>query len=64
MHRRPRIPVTLTLSAQPPPQAESDAMLMAVDSLVGQAGRTGVVQVLNGSHGQKLQQRGWGRLPE
>lgn len=61
---RPPIPVTLTLPAQPPTPVEIDAILMTVDALVGQAGRTGVVQVLNGSRSQKVQQRGWDQLPE
>jgi len=37
--RRPRIPVTLVLPADPPTQDEIDAVLMATDSIIGRAGR-------------------------
>jgi superfamily II DNA helicase RecQ len=61
---RPPIPVTLTLPAEPPTPAEIDAILMAVDAIAGSAGRTGVVQILHGSHSQKVTERGWDQLPE
>ena len=38
-HGRPPIPVTLTLLAEPPAQAESDALLITVDALIGEAKR-------------------------
>ena len=59
--RRPPIPVTLLLPAEPPTQDKScpersrgiDAVLMATDSIIGQAGRVGVVLILNGSRSKK-----------
>jgi hypothetical protein len=40
--RRPPITVTLVLPAEPPAQEEIDAILMAADSIVGTAGRSGM----------------------
>ncbi len=37
--RRPPIPVTLVLPAEPPTQEEIDAILMAADGIVGRAQR-------------------------
>lgn len=48
-----RTPVTLVLPVNPLTQDESDAILMATGSIVGQAGWSGVVLILNGSHFKK-----------
>jgi hypothetical protein len=37
---------------------------MAADAVAGSVGRTGLVQILNGSRSQKLRDKGWDRLPE
>jgi hypothetical protein len=62
--RRPPIPVTLVLPAEPPTQDEIDAVLMATDSIIGQAGRSGVVLILNGSRSQKALSWEWDKLPD
>ena len=62
--RRPRIPVTLVLPAEPPTQDEIDAVLMATDSIIGRAGRSGVVLILNGSRSQKALGWEWDKLPD
>jgi hypothetical protein len=61
---RPRIPVTLVLPAEPPTPDEIDAVLMATDSIVGRAGRAGVVQILNGSRSKKVREWEWNLLPD
>ena len=60
--RRPRIPVTLTLPAEAPSQAEIDAILMVTDAIIGQAGRNGVCLILNGSRSQKVRAWEWDRF--
>jgi hypothetical protein len=45
--RRPPIPVTLTLPAEAPTPDEIDAILMATDAIIGQAGRNGVSLILS-----------------
>jgi hypothetical protein len=62
--RRPPIPVTLVLPAEPPTQDEIDSILMATDSITGQAGRSGVVLILNGSRSQKALEWEWDKLPD
>lgn len=62
--KRPRIPVNLTLPAEPPSEAEIDAVLMATDAIISQAGRNGVVLILNGSRSQKVKRWEWDKLPE
>jgi hypothetical protein len=62
--RRPNIPVTLTLPADAPSQAEIDAILMATDAIIGQAGRNGVGLILKGSRSQKAFDWAWDQLPE
>jgi len=62
--RRPPIPVTLVLPAEPPTQDEIDAILMATDSIIGEAGRSGVVLILNGSRSQKALGWEWDKLPD
>lgn len=62
--RRPRIPVTLVLPAEPPTQDEIDAILMATDSIIGRAGRSGVVLILNGSRSKKALSWEWDELPD
>lgn len=63
-HKRPPIPVHLSLPDEPPTQAEIDAILMATDSIIGNAGRAGVTLILNGSRSQKVQRHEWDKLPE
>ncbi|NHZ72553.1 MAG: hypothetical protein GWP17_05680 [Aquificales bacterium] len=62
--KRSPIPVTLTLPAEPPTQAEIDAILMATDAIIGVAGRAGVVLILNGSKSKKALRNEWDKLPE
>jgi hypothetical protein len=62
--RRAPIPVTLVLPAEPPTQEEIDAILMATDAIVGQAGRSGVTLILNGSRSKKALEWEWDRLPD
>jgi hypothetical protein len=62
--RRPPAPVTLVLPAEPPAQDEIDAILMATDSVIGQAGRSGVVLILNGSRSKKALGWEWDKLPD
>jgi hypothetical protein len=62
--RRPPIPVTLVLPAEPPTQEEIDAILMATDAIVGQAGRSGVTLILNGSRSKKALEWEWDKLPD
>ena len=62
--RKRRIPVTLTLPAEPPAPAEIDAILMATDAVIGSAGRAGVVLILNGSRSKKALRHEWDKLPE
>ena len=61
---RPNIPVTLTLPAEPPTQEEIDAVLMATDAIISQAGRNGVILILNGSRSQKVKRWEWDKLPD
>lgn len=61
--KRPPIPVHLSLPNEPPTQAEIDAILMATDSIIGDAGRAGVTLILNGSRSQKTLRHGWDKLP-
>ncbi len=63
-HRHPPIPVTLVLPAEPPTQDGIDAILMAADAIVGQAGRSGLTQILKGSRNQKVQEQGWDKLAD
>jgi hypothetical protein len=62
--RRPRDPVTLVLPADPPTQDEIDAVLMATDSIIGEAGRTGVTLILNGSRSKKALEWEWDQLDD
>lgn len=62
--KRPPVPVTLTLPAEPPAQEEIDAILMATDAIISQAGRNGVVLILNGSRSQKVKRWEWDQLPD
>lgn len=62
--RRDPIPVTLVLPAEAPTQDEIDAVLMATDSIIGQAGRTGVVLILNGSRSKKALEWEWDQLDD
>ncbi|HRQ42428.1 MAG TPA: RQC domain-containing protein [Chloroflexota bacterium] len=61
---RPPNPVHLTLPAEPPTQAEIDAILVATNSIMGDAGRAGVTLILNGSRSQKARRHEWDKLPE
>lgn len=63
-HRRPPIPVNLVLPLEPPRQDEIDAVLMAADAIVAQAGRAGVTLILKGSRSQKALAQGWDKLPD
>lgn len=63
-HRRPPIPVTLILPAHPPTCEERDAVLLATDAIIGEAGRAGVTLILHGSHSQKVRDNHWSELPE
>lgn len=63
-HRRDPIPVTLVLPPAPPTQDEIDAILMAADAIVAEAGRAGVVLILNGSRSKKALAQGWDKLPD
>ena len=62
--RRPPIAVTLVLPAEPPAQEEIDAILMAADSIVGTAGRSGLTLILNGSRSKKALEWEWDKLPD
>lgn len=62
--KRPPVPIHLSLPDEPPTQAEIDAILMATDSIIGDAGRAGVTLILNGSRSQKVQRHEWDKLPE
>ncbi len=62
--KRPPIPVHLSPPAEPPAQTEIDAILMATDSIIGDAGRAGVTLILNGSRSQKALRHEWDKLPE
>jgi hypothetical protein len=62
--RRPPVPVTLVLPAEPPAQEEIDTILMAADAIVGAAGRSGVTLILNGSRSKKALECEWDRLPD
>jgi hypothetical protein len=64
--RRRRFPihVTLVLPAEPPTQEEIDTILMAADAIVGQAGRSGVTLILNGSRSKKALEWEWDKLPD
>jgi len=63
-HRRPPIPVTLVLPAEPPAQEEIDAILMAADGIIDQAGRSGLTLILNGSRSKKALEWEWDKLPD
>lgn len=62
--RRPPVQVTLVLPAEPPTQEEMDTILMATDAIVGQAGRSGVTLILNGSRSKKALEGEWDKLPD
>lgn len=62
--RRRRVPVTLVLPAEPPTQEEIDAVLMATDAIIGEAGRSGVTLILNGSRSKKALRWEWDELPD
>lgn len=62
--RRPPVPVTLVLPAEPPAPEEIDTILMATDAIIGQAGRNGVGLILKGSRSQKVKERQWDQLPD
>jgi superfamily II DNA helicase RecQ len=62
--RRPPVQVTLVLPAEPPTQEEMDTILMATDAIVGQAGRSGVTLILNGSRSKKALEWEWDKLPD
>lgn len=62
--RRPPIPVTLVLPAEPPAREEIDVILMAADSIVGTAGRSGLTLILNGSRSKKALAWEWDKLPD
>ncbi len=62
--RHPRVPVTLVLPSEPPTPEEIDAILLATDSIIGQAGRTGVALILNGSRSKKVREWEWDQLPD
>ena len=55
--RRSRIPVTLVLPAEPPAPEE-------IDSIVGHAGRSGLVLILNGSQSKKALDWEWDKVPD
>jgi len=56
--------VTLVLPAESPTQKEIDVILMATDAIVGQAGRSGVTLILNGSRSKKALEWEWDELPD
>jgi superfamily II DNA helicase RecQ len=62
--RRAPIHVTLVLPAEAPTQDEIDAVLMATDSILGEAGRTGVTLILNGSRSKKALEWEWDQLDD
>lgn len=64
MGRHRRVPVTLVLPAEPPTQEEIDAVLMATDAVIGEAGRSGVTLILNGSRSKKALRWEWDELPD
>ena len=61
---RPPISVTLVLPAEPPTQDEIDVILMGADAIVGQAGRSGLTLILNGSRSKKALEWEWDQLPD
>ncbi len=62
--RRPPIQVTLVLPAEPPTQDEIDAILMATDAIINQAGRSGLTLILKGSRSKKALEWEWDKLPD
>ncbi|MDH4209370.1 MAG: RQC-minor-1 family DNA-binding protein [Anaerolineae bacterium] len=62
--RRPPISVTLVLPAEPPTPDEIDAILMAADAIIDQAGRSGLTLILNGSRSKKALEWEWDQLPD
>lgn len=62
--RRPPISVTLVLPAEPPTRDEIDAILMAADAIIDQAGRSGLTLILNGSRSKKALDWEWDQLPD
>jgi hypothetical protein len=62
--KRPPIEVRLVLPAEPPTEDEIDAVLMTTDAIIGQAGRSGVTLILNGSRSKKALEWEWDRLPD
>ena len=62
--KRHQIPVTLNLPDEPPTPAEIDAIIMTVDAIIGQAGRAGVVLILNGSRSKKVYCWEWEKIAE
>ena len=62
--RCPPIPVTLVLPAEAPTQEEIDAILMAADGIIDQAGRSGLTLILNGSRSKKALEWEWDKLPD
>lgn len=63
-NHRPPIPVTLVLPPEPPTPDEIDAVLMATDAIVMQAGRAGVTLILKGSRSKKALAQEWEQLPD
>lgn len=62
--RRPPIRVILVLPSEAPTQDEIDVILLAADAIVGQAGRSGLTLILNGSRSQKALEWEWDKLPD
>jgi len=56
--------VTLVLPAEAPTQEEIDAILMAADAIINQAGRSGLTLILNGSRSKKALEWEWDKLPD
>jgi hypothetical protein len=52
------------LPVEAPTQDEIDAVLMATDSIIGEAGRTGVSLILNGSRSKKALEWEWDQLDD
>ncbi len=56
--------MTLVLPAEAPTQEEIDAILMAADAIINQAGRSGLTLILNGSRSKKALEWEWDKLPD
>jgi len=57
-----RVPVALTLPAEPPTADEIDTILMAADEVIMRAGRNGLTLILKGSRSAKVFEKEWNQV--